>query len=310
MAFDKTIPINATDGDADPIRDNFNALATRHIGSSAPTSPDLGWTWLDTTDPTNWKLKEYTQDGASAPAWVISFEHMESAPTPVNGGGGGGLTAYTAPFDMASSDGLSIQVEIPQTGCRILITGGYIWLEPYGGGLFGAEFAGQLDIRLYPDNTFTTPARQYNTLYFPDINPLLSGATPSLRLKEAAAFGATTLRTEVISTWNMGNWSTDQQLWITDGVAAPELAVLDSQNWEDDGNTGVLFLKAPGVTKVGGYQIGDEVRGIKATGGNLSYWQDFAGDDKFFIEITDSTNPGSVYGTPWRLKGNLQYLGS
>lgn len=49
QGYDKTEPVHGGELDSDPIRENFNALATHHSGPTAPASPDPGYTWLDTT---------------------------------------------------------------------------------------------------------------------------------------------------------------------------------------------------------------------------------------------------------------------
>ena len=42
-----------------PMRDNFNALATHNAGATAPANPDTGWMWLDTSNPANYRLRMY-----------------------------------------------------------------------------------------------------------------------------------------------------------------------------------------------------------------------------------------------------------
>jgi hypothetical protein len=152
MAFDKTKPVADSDIVSAEIRDNFNALATRHIGTTAPLSPDLGWTWLDTSNASNWLLKEYTQDGANPPAWVTSFEHMESAPTPVNGGGGGGSFtrgAVTGSYDQGSQYAKQL-VAVSGFNKDAIITNFVWWPTPIGGGQFPSADATKQQILIVP----------------------------------------------------------------------------------------------------------------------------------------------------------------
>jgi len=73
MAFDFNQPAYQSDLRSDRVRDNFQALSTFHKGSTAPASPQEGYSWLDDSDSNNWKLKFYVQS-----TWVIFAEHMES----------------------------------------------------------------------------------------------------------------------------------------------------------------------------------------------------------------------------------------
>ena len=64
------------------VRENFEQLAVHHRGSTAPPDPYLGFIWLDSSDPNNWKLKAYTQLATSLPTWVVLAKHLESVPLP------------------------------------------------------------------------------------------------------------------------------------------------------------------------------------------------------------------------------------
>jgi len=90
MAFDGYAPTAGDALDAEPIRNNFQALAAHHRAAVAPTAPLNGYIWWDSSDSTNEKLRGYF--GSS---WVTLFTHMESTPVPANGA----ASAFTALTD-------------------------------------------------------------------------------------------------------------------------------------------------------------------------------------------------------------------
>lgn len=90
MVFDPTKPAAGTDGVAKEMRDNFNALATQHVGSSEPPNKSRGFIWLDSADIDNHKLKQYTGS-----EWVVLFEHLESTPIASGSDGATGATGVT-----------------------------------------------------------------------------------------------------------------------------------------------------------------------------------------------------------------------
>ena len=85
MVFDPTKPAAATEGVAEELRANFNALAIDHAGVTAPANPGVGYTWYDRADADNHKIKRYNGVG-----WVTMFEHVESEPVPSGGAGATG----------------------------------------------------------------------------------------------------------------------------------------------------------------------------------------------------------------------------
>jgi len=82
MAFDYNYPPDEGLVDSPPLRENFQRLAVHHRGSAPPPNPQIGYLWLDDSDPSNWKLKAYTRSLTSDPAWVILLKHVESYPVP------------------------------------------------------------------------------------------------------------------------------------------------------------------------------------------------------------------------------------
>lgn len=54
-----------------PMRDNFNALATHNAGATSPPNPDTGWLWLDTSDPANYRLRMYLLG-----TWIIILNNL------------------------------------------------------------------------------------------------------------------------------------------------------------------------------------------------------------------------------------------
>jgi len=76
MAYDYTIPQAATPVAAQEIREALQAISTHHQGPLAPPDPEAGFTWLDTSDPTNHKMKIFV----NGPGFIIIAEHMENNP--------------------------------------------------------------------------------------------------------------------------------------------------------------------------------------------------------------------------------------
>ena len=300
MAFDKEIPINGALGNADPIRGNFNSLAIHHRGATAPTSPDVGWIWWDSSDSNNEKLKSYYGG-----AWAVLFNHMESTPVPASSSGGG-LEGRLALIDVGSDDGLAQQVTIAQDACRMFLRV-FMWYEPYAGGLFGANWGSGPSMRIYPTVDYEDAVVGYNTFLVSTFGPY-AGGKGSMRLTQPAALGDTTLYTATLASYFTP--ITKGYNLITDGVNPVEQIQVTNAAYTDAGATGVLTLAAPGIQKVGGYAVADEIRGVYySTSVTMLPWADFADDDSFFV---DFSNPGSiipVWGTPWRVKGHIQYYG-
>lgn len=110
MVFDPTHPIHSGLPESDPIRENFVQLAVHHVGATEPPAKDDGFVWWDTSTPTNHKLRAYYNS-----AWRDMFEHMESNPVPV-AGGGGAATLIKTTDDLeaiieAAADGSSFELE-------------------------------------------------------------------------------------------------------------------------------------------------------------------------------------------------------
>lgn len=102
MAFDKSKPSAGSGVVSAEMRDNFNALAAHHYGTTAPSSPELGWVWIDNADAANVKLKVYSQNGVNPAAWVIYVEHLESTPTPAN------LSSHASTHQNNGADEISV----------------------------------------------------------------------------------------------------------------------------------------------------------------------------------------------------------
>lgn len=119
MVFDKTEPVAGSYPNSAPMRDNFNALATHHIGGAPPPSPDLGYVWLDTAIVDNWKVKLYSQDGVSSPAWVTLFENAQANPR--------AIMAFTqladVPTDYAGHGGKVVSVKGAEDGLEFTVGG-------------------------------------------------------------------------------------------------------------------------------------------------------------------------------------------
>lgn len=79
QGFDPNVPVAGSAASL-PLRTNFNALFTTNSGTSSPANPDIGTLWIDTSVPTNIKLKWY--DGTT---FITLLEHLESVPQPLSG---------------------------------------------------------------------------------------------------------------------------------------------------------------------------------------------------------------------------------
>jgi len=91
QGFDSAEPVAGSAVVSQPVRWNFNAVATTHYGDSAPSDPQSGWPWVDSSDPLNVKLKFYIEGiwyviisdltaGAITPSGLGKYIHNESAP--------------------------------------------------------------------------------------------------------------------------------------------------------------------------------------------------------------------------------------
>lgn len=74
-----------------PMRDNFNALATCNAGATSPADPSTGWLWLDTSAPANYRLRMYLLG-----TWVIILNNLLGG-FPVQGGATSAVFTQGAP---------------------------------------------------------------------------------------------------------------------------------------------------------------------------------------------------------------------
>jgi hypothetical protein len=65
---------------SEPVRSNFRAIAQHHAGPTPPSNPETGWTWLDTSVPTNYKLRMYLFG-----SWVILLNNLMGGFPPQGG---------------------------------------------------------------------------------------------------------------------------------------------------------------------------------------------------------------------------------
>jgi hypothetical protein len=72
QGFRYTEPVRNSPVDSDPVRTNFNALATCHCGTTAPTDPSEGWLWLDTSNPISYDLKMYISG-----SWLTILHNLQ-----------------------------------------------------------------------------------------------------------------------------------------------------------------------------------------------------------------------------------------
>jgi len=75
QGFDATIPQLASDLLSPEVRTNLLALVTHHSGPTEPTGATQGFIWLDTSVPSNLKLKQH-----NGTAFVTLFQFINSSP--------------------------------------------------------------------------------------------------------------------------------------------------------------------------------------------------------------------------------------
>ncbi len=119
MLFDKTKPVYGSPASSDEIRANFLALAAHHRGTAAPSSPEAGWIWWDTSVVENQKLRGYT-----GLAWVLLFEHMESTPVPAAAGATSFLGLTDTPDSYSGQAGKVVKVNTGATALEFGDAGG------------------------------------------------------------------------------------------------------------------------------------------------------------------------------------------
>ena len=72
QGFRYTEPVRNSSVDSDPIRTNFNAVATCHCGTMPPSDPAEGWLWLDTSDPVSYDLNMYISG-----SWLTILHNLQ-----------------------------------------------------------------------------------------------------------------------------------------------------------------------------------------------------------------------------------------
>ena len=75
QGFDAVVPQVDSDLLSPEVRANFLALATTHSGTTEPPGATQGWFWLDTSVPSNIKLKQH-----NGSAFVTLFQFINSSP--------------------------------------------------------------------------------------------------------------------------------------------------------------------------------------------------------------------------------------
>lgn len=60
-----------------PVRTNFRAIASTNYGPQAPADAELGWLWIDASDPTNIKLKAFINN-----IFVTILNNLAGGPPP------------------------------------------------------------------------------------------------------------------------------------------------------------------------------------------------------------------------------------
>lgn len=79
QGFDTGVPGTGSGLTSAPVRTNFDALVTNHLGTSAPSGgglPIKGMTFWDTSNVTNEQFKVY-----NGTIFLVLFEHLETAAT-------------------------------------------------------------------------------------------------------------------------------------------------------------------------------------------------------------------------------------
>lgn len=114
QTFDKTKPVTGTTVFGSlyaALRDNQNGIATHHSGTAAPSNPDTGWTWYDTTSG-----RKKTYNGTS---WVEEGTLIADVPEVVAARG-----------SKTSLDG-RLDVSMNEDGTmKSSITAGNEWIDP------------------------------------------------------------------------------------------------------------------------------------------------------------------------------------
>lgn len=91
QGFDSSKPAFLDPLVSEPVRISLSALATHHAGATAPTDPQEGWIWMDTSNPTNISLKAFIsstwitilsniQAGAPSQSTVDKYTHDQTTP--------------------------------------------------------------------------------------------------------------------------------------------------------------------------------------------------------------------------------------
>lgn len=75
QGFDATVPQVLSDLLSPEMRTNLLALVTSHAGPTEPTGATQGFVWLDTSVPSNLKLKQH-----NGSAFVTLFQFINSTP--------------------------------------------------------------------------------------------------------------------------------------------------------------------------------------------------------------------------------------
>ena len=75
QGFDTNVPQVGSDLLSPEIRTDLLALVTHHSGPTEPTGATQGFTWLDTSVPSNLKLKQH-----NGTAFVVLFQFINSSP--------------------------------------------------------------------------------------------------------------------------------------------------------------------------------------------------------------------------------------
>lgn len=81
MAFDKTKPAIGGPLSSTPVRDNLNALAVHHAGPSQPVTPDEGYVWLDTSNPSRKTMRLFVNG-----AWCVQAVYDSLGNLIIDGG--------------------------------------------------------------------------------------------------------------------------------------------------------------------------------------------------------------------------------
>lgn len=310
MAFDKTKPVYKSKLVSQQMRDNFNALATDHAGPEAPTDPEPGYTWLDTSEGSNVKIKRF--NGTS---WVVEFEHVESDPVaagafgptgdtgdqgltggdgptgPTGDGGGGGGGTFTRGVATGSHDQLGQyvpdQFDISGFPNNAIITRLLLWPTPIGGGQFPSEQTASFVWAILPKPA-TTTTNDGSAI------PLFTrtyGITVR-KLKVNAAQGTT----QVDFTNNVGVLL-GEALALYDGSIVEFHTVYKTEGGIVQGYYRDLFLEP--IARVGGFTTAHY--GIPAAVSQLSHTDILDGTDLHVLTINTIT-------VQFRINYRIEYL--